>query len=505
MYRHTSILYRILDSFFRHQLLFWGAVFLVSSMTMAALYARSKTYHATALTQVQTNSVATVLQGNDNYGWTSPSQKNVDHFMELAKQSQPGGFLDTALKNANLASPINVDPESDDPRSALLQKNLLANAESANQFSINLTWGNQEECKDITDALQKQYITEVGLDRSSNSIASVHFLDSQIADVTLKLHTAEKALSDFKASNGGQLSDAESSYNNQLSSLEAEVTDKQITLGENEKKKTYLQGQLALIKPMSIAEQKISDQSPLEVEVAGLLAHREAVLASRGGLTPMHPEVVAIDDQIKRLENQERSNAKAPENHHNTQTTLQDNPQYQALREQIADAAIAQAAEEMEMQNLHQQIIKYKGLVNTIPAAQRQLADKTRDYSSLSDLYNTLWKKRQDVQLTSNLDRLTASASLMPIGVTYATPTTGKTKLIAMLFGSIVLGCLVGVILIVLSEWSDHSLRYESDTERLLGVPVLALLPDTEDLRMTAPHRSLTRGMAALPSPATES
>lgn len=505
MYRHTSILFRMIDSFFRHQLLFWGAVLIVSSLTMAALYARSKTFHATALTQVQTNSVANVLGATDSYSWVTPSQKNVDHFMELVKQSQPGGFLDAALKKANLATPINVDPQSDDPRSALLQKNLSANADSTNQFSISLTWDNPEECKNITDALQSQYIEEVGLDRSSQSLASVHFLDSQIADVTQKMHKSEQALADFKASNGGQLSDAQSQYNNQLSSLEEQVSDKLVTFGENGKRKTFLEQQLAQIKPMSIAEQTVTDQSPLEREVAGLLAQRDAQMTGPGAKTPQHPDIVALDTRIAELQKQQRSNAKAPENQHNTQTKLMENPQYQALRQQIAEAAIAQEAEQMEMQNLHQQILKYKAQLNTIPAAQRQLADKTRDYSILTDQYNMLVKRRQDVQLTSNMDRLTASNNLMPIGVTFATPTTGKTKLIAMLFGSIILGCLVGMILIVLSEWSDHSLRYEADAERLLGVPVLAMLPDADDLRTTASRRALSGGSrAALPSPAAE-
>ena len=151
----------------------------------------------------------------------------------------------------------------------------------------------------------------------------------------------------------------------------------------------------------------------------------------------------------------------------------------------------------MEMQNLHQQILKYKAQLNTIPAAQRQLADKTRDYSSSQDLYNTLIKKRQDVQIAANLNRLTASNNLLPIGVTFATPTTGKTKLIAMLFGSILLGCLVGGVLIMLSEWSDHSLRYEADTERLLGVPVLAMLPESDDLRTKETRRALSGGKTA--------
>ncbi len=505
MYRRTPIFFRIMDSFFRHQLLFWSALLIVSSLTMAALYARSKTFHATAMTQVQTESVASVLGAGDTNTWITPSQKNMDRFLELAKQNQPGGFLDVALRSAHLASPINVDPQADDPRYTMLQKNLSAAVESANQFSINLTWDNQDECKNIVDALQKQYIEEIGLDRSANSISSVHFLDSQIADVTQKMHLAETALANFKKSNGGQLSDAESFYNNQLSSLQAQLTDKQITFGQNASRKNFLQQQLAQMKPMSIAEQTVSDQSPLEKEVAVLLAQRDAQMSGPGAKTPQHPDIVALDTRITALQKQQRSNATAPENQHNTQTKLQENPQYQGLKLQIAEAAIAQEADQMEIQNLHQQIAKYQALVNKIPAAQQQLADKTRNYASLTDLYNNLTKRQQDVQLTASLDRLTASNSLMPIGVTYATPTTGKTKLIAMLLGSLLLGCVVGIILVVLSEWSDHSLRHEADAERLLGVPVLAALPESADLRTTTSHRALSgAGAPALSGPASE-
>lgn len=505
MYRRTPILFRILDSFFRHQLLFWSALLIVSSLTMAALYARSKTFHASAMTQVQTESVASVLGAGDNNAWVTPSQKNVDRFMELAKQNQPGGFLDVALRSAHLVSPINVDPQADDPRYAMLQKNLNAAVESTNQFSINLTWDNQEECKNIVNALQQRYIEEIGLDRSANSISSVHFLDSQIADVTQKMHVAETALANFKKSNGGQLSDAESTYNNQLSSLQAQLTDKQITFGENGSKKQALEGQLLQMRPMSIAKQTVSDQSPLEKEVANLLAERDAQMTGPGAKTPQHPDIVALDARIADLQKQERANAAAPENQHNTQIELQENAGYQALKQQIVEAGIAQDADEQELQNLHQQIAKYQALVNRIPAAQQQLADKTRNYASLQELYNSLTKRQQDVQLTASLDSLTAKSSLTPIGVTYATPTTGKTKLIAMLLGSVLLGCLVGIILVVLSEWSDHSLRHEADAERLLGVPVLAALPESADLRTATPRRALSgAGAAALPGPASE-
>ncbi len=110
MYRRTPIIFRIADSFFRHQLLFWSALLIVSGLTMAALYARSKTFHATAMTQVQPESVVHRAGAGDNNSWITPAQKNSDRFMELIKQDQPGGFLDTALQNAHLTTPINVRP-----------------------------------------------------------------------------------------------------------------------------------------------------------------------------------------------------------------------------------------------------------------------------------------------------------------------------------------------------------------------------------------------------------
>ena len=490
MHQNTPIIYRIADSFFRHQRLFWTALLLVSVLTMTALYARSKTYHATAMTQVQTENVATVLNADAQpSSYTTPAQKNVDRFLELSKQDQPGGFLDTALRNAHLAVPINVDPQADDPRCAQLEKNLTAAAESTNQFSISLVWNNPDECKNILDALQQQYIQEVGLDKSAVSVSSVNFLNGQIAQVDNRMRRAEIALTDFKATYGGQLSDSDSAYNSQLSSLQANLDEKQITLGENASKKTVLQQQLAQMQPMSIAEQTVSQQSPLERQIADLLAKREVLLA--GGETPDHPDVAAVDATIAVLQKQQKAKANAPENQRNTLTKMQDNPQYQLLKNEIADAAIAEVADQQEMQNLHRQIAKYQALMNRIPAAQRQLADKTSDYADAKLLDQKLREQRDTVQLQANLDRVTASNSLLPIGVTYAAPTTGRTKLIGMLVGSLFLGALVGAILIVLSEWSDHSLRHEADTERLLGVPVLASLPETADLRTSGGPRVL--------------
>ena len=503
MYRRTPIIFRILDSFFRYQVLFWTSLLIVSSLTMAALYARSKTFHASALTQVQTDSVANKLGTPDANTWITPAQKNTDRFMEMIRQDQPGGFLDTALRGAHLAKPIDVNPRNDDPRYVALQKNLTANVQSANIFSIDLTWDNPEETQNITTALQNQYISEVGDDQAIVSTQTVHFLDVTLADVETRMRASEKALTDYKSSMDGQMAGPDSGFANQLSSLTAQRDEKQITQGQSARRKSALQAELAQLHPMSILETSIAEQTPLQHQVGELLARRATLLAQ--GRTPQHPDVVRLDSTISELQRQQRINGNAPENRHDQLTKMQDNPQYQALREQITDASIAASGDQQEIQNLDQQINKYEALVRKIPAAQRMLVDKTREYSMLTDSEHRLQQQREQARLQERLLRATASNSLQQIGVTYAQPTTGKTKMIAMLLGSLLLGSLVGSLLIVLSEWSDHSLRHESDAERLLGVPVLAALPETSSLLVAAPRRLLGgREDRSLPSPAPE-
>ncbi len=487
MYRRTPIIFRILDSFFRYQVLFWTALLIVSSLTMAALYARSKTYHASALTQVQTISVETALGATETNTWITPAQKNADHFMEMIKQDQPGGFVDVALRSARLSKPIDVNPKNDDPRYIALQKNLIASVQSANIFSIDLTWDNPEETQSITTALQRQYISEVGSDQAIVSTQTVHFLDAEIQRVEDKLHASEKALTDFKSSMGGRMADADSGFASQLSSLTSQRDEKQITQGQNARRKAALQTELAQLHPMSVLETSIADQTPLQRQVGDLLAQRAALLAK--GRTLEHPDVVRLDSTISELQRQQRSNVNAPENRRDKMTKMQDNPQYQGLREQITEASIAAEGDQLEIQNLNQQIAHYEDLVRKIPEAQRKLTDKTRDYTLMNDSYHNLKKQREIAKQQERVKQVTASNSLREIGVTYAQPTTGKTKMIAMLLGSLLLGSLVGSLLIVLSEWSDHSLRHETDAERLLGVPILAALPETSSLLVAAPRR----------------
>ncbi len=478
MYRSTTLVYRVSEAFFRNRRLFLLAFALVSIVTMTALYLRSKTYTATALTQVITDNVAQALGEQDNTGWVSPAQKNVNQLDVLLN----GDFLSAALANVHLQKPINTDPQANDPRLALLRAKIGTQVQSDNLFAITLTWDNPADTEQIVGAVQQQYIQEIGQERYAQTNATLAFLDNQIADYAGRLRQAEKVLTAYKQSNIGQLPDAQDASSSELQSLQSQLETLKTTADDAARRKTVLQQQLAAIKPLAVAAQTAA-ASPLQAQIDQLKAQRDVLLVT---MLPTHPRVRALNDQIAALESQEQSKtlSGAPEAQQVLRTTLEQNPEWQALHQQLIEATVDQQTQAEQMQHLQAQIAAYQKVVAQIPAEQRHLTDVTRDYSVIQAQYNTLLQRREQVQMEGNLARVSASSSLSPIGYIHADATTGRVKLIAMFAGSLVLGLIVGLVLVVLCEWADQSLRYGTDAAHLLGVPVLAVVPDDAHLRV---------------------
>jgi uncharacterized protein involved in exopolysaccharide biosynthesis len=201
---------------------------------------------------------------------------------------------------------------------------------------------------------------------------------------------------------------------------------------------------------------------------------------------PTHPELVQLNDMIANTEKKlrEMRKAGAPEAKDQQQVVYQDNPVYLAAQDRLNQAGIKQQIIAEQLNQLNTKITDYQNRVRIMPAEERTLSDKTRDYKVLQTQFDNLKLRRERVRIKSNLDKVAASSTLTPIGRINAEPGLTPAKSAVMLVASILFGLLIGGLLVVLSEWSDHSLRYEADAERLLGVPILAAIPETQGLRL---------------------
>lgn len=495
-YRRDSLIFRLLDAFFRNWWPFLLSVITVTCVVGAVLVFRNASYEASSSIRVISDNEISSVMGFAERTMGSPAEKNAAHFGDLMQNLLPGGFVDTVIKSANLTRSIAVDPQARDPRLAKFRKNVSAKTQSNDVFVISLAWDNRQECENLVKALQQAYIQEAGLSRQSQAVATTQYLNSEIAGYKKDLEKAEQALTQYKSTHAGQLPDAQAAEVQQFANLKMERDYLSITAQDSALKSSALAQRIGSIKPTAILEQKVGND-PLVQQIRDLQAQRNKAV-NVDHHNPVTSEIVGdIDKRIAQLEQQFASQQKQdPSQSRNVlETTLQDNPEYMDLSQQLTDARISEQTQRARMGLLNQQLGQYQKRIAALPAAERELTEKTRDYTILKEQYEDLLQRRQQAELKANVERVTASSTLIVQNPVFAEEAMSRSKKALMVVGSIILGLIMGFVVILLREWMDPSLRYESDAARLLGVPVLVGLPESPDLHSPLISRKKTPSM----------
>lgn len=497
MYQRTPILYRIADSFFRHRWLFLITVLVVAATTSVIVLKRSEKFIATAALQIIPDKVASDLGFAAGDPWNSPAQRNASAFNEYM---QFPDFRKEALSTVKLTHAIDPNIEDNDPRLRMLIGGMSAYAQTSRLMGISLVWDDPDEAKLLAGAFQNQFKGAMSKEQAAGSIVTETFLNHEIESYRHKMLDAEKLLIDYKKENAGELPEAQSNDIAQYSSLKAQLESMQITAGDAALRRGALLQQMARIKPTML--EQTTGISPFENQINQLKVRKEALLAS--GKLPSHPMVSALTDQIAAMVKAQSAKKKvgASETNNIVASKIQDNPQYQNLQSELTNAEISQQTQNRQMAVLTDQIAKYKMRVENAPLWAQKLIEKQRTYGLYKAQYDKMLSAREEVRLRNKLQQASASSTYQDAISPYVQPMLGTTKKAVMLFGSLILGMIVGIVLVVLSEWADRSVRYEGDAEHLLGVPVLAMLPETAELRyLPAPHGSRRNGNRALPDP----
>jgi uncharacterized protein involved in exopolysaccharide biosynthesis len=138
----------------------------------------------------------------------------------------------------------------------------------------------------------------------------------------------------------------------------------------------------------------------------------------------------------------------------------------------------AKLAEEQRLRGL---VSMYQARIEATPVRETELAALTRDYDTFEQSYRTLLQKKEDSEMSANLEkrqigetfRVLDPARLPEKPVSPARP---QLYLIAIL-GAIALG----IGLAAAAEYFDRTLKTEADVRAALNLMVLATVPHMRD------------------------
>lgn len=368
-------------------------------------------------------------------------------------------------------------------------------------FRVSYTADDPRTAMRVTERLASLFIDESLRDREVLAEGTNQFLATQLDEARRQLVLNEKKLEEYQALHNGELPSQMAANLQGLHNAEMALQSIGESLNRDRERRLLLERSVTDI--IDAPDTPAAGEAAAPSEMAKTLADElrlaeQALLAVELKLKPEHPDVKRlrrnVDELRKRVEAQQ------------LEGTLTAKPRAPvamdyARRKRLTDA-------KAELENLDRQLqakiaeegrlrgalANYQARIEAAPAREAELAGITRDYETLQQSYRTLLQKKEESQISANLERRQIGEQFKILDPARqpekpASPDRPRLYLIVILAA---LG--LGVALAATAEYFDRSLRSEADVRAALNLMVLATVPYMRDA--VAGGRRLRRQLA---------
>lgn len=313
--------------------------------------------------------------------------------------------------------------------------------------------------RDVVNTLAQVYLERNVAVKAQEASRSVEFISGQLNSVRATLDDAEQELQQYKSDTGVVRLDAEAE------SLIQRATDAERRLAALSLRRH--QAEFALDALQSAINRKESYAPAIlldEPVVAALAGNLAALEVERRGLmvefSALHPAVVSLQDRISE-----------------TQVRLVES--YRTILSGLREGG----------DTLQAELNRYEEALRRLPAAELELARLTRRATVNAGIYTFLLQKNEEA-------RIAQAATLSSINVidpAIAPDLPVKPQKKKNLLLGFVVGGMLGVGLAFFREYLDDTIKDADTAKRLLGLPVLAVIP------LIGRREDLAKGQDGLP------
>ncbi len=275
-----------------------------------------------------------------------------------------------------------------------------------NIFVISYSSDDAEVAKSVVDALLQIFVEKSLGDTRKDTSKTRQFVERQIAEYEARLLSAEERLEDFKRRNVGLMPQSGSSYFMRLSQLRGQIDGAQLELQEARRRAAQVREQLGSVSETLVAGAPVmpGQVDPRAERVRALQESLDLLLLN---YTEKHPDVVStrrvLAEAIEDLENAPTEQAEGPQ----SEALRAQNPVYLELTVQLSQAQGEVAALEARVAEYERREEELKGLVDTVPQVEAELARLDRDYAINKKHYEELVQRREGLKLADEAGQTT--------------------------------------------------------------------------------------------------
>jgi polysaccharide chain length determinant protein (PEP-CTERM system associated) len=332
----------------------------------------------------------------------------------------------------------------------------------------------------VADRLAAMFIEENLRDRGLLAEGTNQFLESQLKDARNRLVEHEQRLEAYRKRNAGELPSQLQSNLQVIESTQNQIQNLNESINRDRDRRLVLERSLADSEAAERGDAASGGNAAIDVaelHVDQLEKARSELRELMLRLTPEHPDVVAKARTVKQLE----AKLQQPEPSSPSGPGAAVDPVRRARGRQIAiemaklDEQIS--AKEADMRDLRERMSSYQRRVDAVPGHESELTGLMRDYDTLQKVYADLLAKKENSQISANLERQQVGEQFKVIDPARLpeepfSPNRPQIALIAAAVGLLLSFVLIGVI-----EYRDQTLRTEDEIVRTLALPVIAAIP----------------------------
>jgi polysaccharide chain length determinant protein (PEP-CTERM system associated) len=370
-------------------------------------------------------------------------------------------------------------------------------------FRVSYQAGDPRVAMRVTERLASLFIDESLRDREILAEGTSQFLSTQLDEARRQLVLVENKLQEYQRSHNGELPGQMDANLQGQHNAEMALQALGESLNRDRERRLMLERQVTEI--VETPDAKAADASKSEVAQSmedELKIAEQALLAVELKLKPEHPDVKkqrrAVDELRKRVEAQKlettltaRPSATVATMDAGKRKRLMDT---RAEMDNLDRQIQGKLAEESRLRGL---VGSYQSRIEATPVREAELSSLMRDYETLQGQYRSLLQKKEESQISANLERRQIGEQFKILDPARmpekpASPDRPRLYLIAL-----VIAIAAGLGLTALAEFFDQTLRTEADVRAALNLMVLATVPNLRD-RAPWRFRRVAAGAAAV-------
>jgi len=391
-----------------------------------------------------------------------------------------------------------------------MRKEIDVKVVKGDAFRVAYAGADADTVMQVTNRLASLFIEENLRDREELAEGTNHFLEAQLADARHRLIEHEKKLERYRSRFSGELPSQVAPNLQMIQNLQMQIqsltdsTNRDIdrrALVERQLRETEREVEFVAAAPPTLTDAaNLPTAAPPAAQQLAAARKRLAEMARR--LRPAHPDLQQMQRVVGDLEAEADREAR-----YATAADPASTPSGSAetmRRSRAADLRfeLEQLDRQITLKGEEEQRLRaigrdYQLRIERVPARESQLAELTRDYSTLQTLYQTLLAKQEESKIAANLERrqIGAQFKLLDPARVAQKPFSPRRWLIDLLGMAAGLAC--GLALVGLIEYRDRTFNTDADVRNELTLPVLAVVPlmeSGEEQRRAANRRWLSIG-----------